>query len=72
MSNPSPSAQPDVPFKQPAILATIFTLIVGGVFLGALYSNAGHGHGGGAHTPNGHGSAAPSGSSAAPVAPASH
>jgi hypothetical protein len=28
--------------KYPGILATVITLIVGGVFLGALYQSAGH------------------------------
>jgi hypothetical protein len=30
----------EVPFSQPALLATLFTLVVGGAFLGALYNTA--------------------------------
>ena len=43
--------------KYPGIIATVITVIVGGIFLGALYNSAGHDdhHSGEGHTEDGAG-----------------
>ena len=41
--------------KYPGIIATVITVIVGGIFLGALYNSAGHHSSGGEHAEEGAG-----------------
>jgi hypothetical protein len=45
MAKAAPQPEYNIVLKQPALFATIITIVIAGVFLGALWNSASHGHG---------------------------
>lgn len=45
MAKAAPEPEHNIVLKQPALFATIITIAIAGIFLGALWNSASHGHG---------------------------